>query len=147
MRALAPAFSIFEMLAVRNAAGVLILLLLALLRPDLRPGLKPRRFPLHLARNVLHFLGTDGWAFGLTLLPLATVFALEFTSPAWVTLLAVLFLGEALTGSRLVAVTDAQGRVVYNWIITPPTRTLAPGAYADYTGYAPVNTPALRWGA
>lgn len=27
---------------------------------------------------------------------------------------------------------DAQGRVVYNWIITPPQRTLAPGASAQF---------------
>jgi predicted Zn finger-like uncharacterized protein len=27
---------------------------------------------------------------------------------------------------------DAQGRVVYNWIITPPSRTLAPGATAQF---------------
>lgn len=27
---------------------------------------------------------------------------------------------------------DAQGRVVYNWVITPPSRTLAPGAAAEF---------------
>lgn len=27
---------------------------------------------------------------------------------------------------------DAQGRVVYNWVITPPSRTLAPGASAQF---------------
>ena len=36
----------------------------------------------------------------MTLLPLATVFALEFTMPAWVALLAVLVLGERMTKSR-----------------------------------------------
>ena len=35
---------------------------------------------------------------------------------------------------------DAQGRVVYNWIITPPTRTLAPGASADFNA-AEVDVP------
>jgi drug/metabolite transporter (DMT)-like permease len=38
---------------------------------------------------------------GLTLLPLATVFALEFTMPAYTALLAVLFLGERMTASRI----------------------------------------------
>jgi drug/metabolite transporter (DMT)-like permease len=37
----------------------------------------------------------------VTLLPLASVFALEFTSPAWVAVLALLVLGERLTPSRL----------------------------------------------
>src|SRR5690348_7827264 len=84
VRALSPVFSVFEILAIRNGAAVLILLAVALLRPALRPGLRPRRLGLHLARNTLHFASTAAWAFSLTLLPLATVFALEFTAPAWV---------------------------------------------------------------
>jgi drug/metabolite transporter (DMT)-like permease len=40
------------------------------------------------------------WALAVTLLPFATVFALEFTTPAWVALLAALFLHERLTASR-----------------------------------------------
>ena len=43
------------------------------------------------------------WTLAIALLPLATVFALEFTTPAWTTLLAVLFLGERITGGRLTA--------------------------------------------
>jgi predicted Zn finger-like uncharacterized protein len=35
---------------------------------------------------------------------------------------------------------DAQGRVVYNWIITPPARTLAPGASAEFNA-AEVDVP------
>jgi drug/metabolite transporter (DMT)-like permease len=127
VRALAPTFSIFEMLAVRNAAGVLILLALALVKPELRPGLKPRRFPLHLARNVLHFLGTDGWAFGLTLLPLATVFALEFTTPAWVALLAVPLLKEQMTRGRLVAI--VLGFIGILVILRPGLETLQPASF------------------
>ncbi|MBB3017449.1 drug/metabolite transporter (DMT)-like permease [Microvirga lupini] len=127
VRALAPTFSIFEMLAVRNAAGVLILLALALVRPELRPGLTPRRFGLHLARNVLHFAGTDGWAFGLTLLPLATVFALEFTTPAWVALLAIPLLKETMTRGRLVAV--ILGFIGILVILRPGLETLQPASF------------------
>ena len=36
----------------------------------------------------------------MTLLPLATVFALEFTMPAWVAVLAVPMLGERMTRVR-----------------------------------------------
>jgi len=35
---------------------------------------------------------------------------------------------------------DAQGRVVYNWVITPPVRTLAPGARAEFNS-AEVDVP------
>ncbi|WP_243375022.1 DMT family transporter [Microvirga solisilvae] len=126
VRALAHTFSVFEMLAIRNAAGIVILLVLAGLKPELRPGLKPRRFPLHLARNVLHFAGTDGWAFSLTLLPLATVFALEFTSPAWVALLAIPLLKERLTRGRLVAVLLGFAGVLI--ILRPGAETLQPAS-------------------
>lgn len=35
---------------------------------------------------------------------------------------------------------DAQGRIVYSWIITPPTRILAPGATAEFDA-AEVDVP------
>lgn len=35
---------------------------------------------------------------------------------------------------------DAEGRVVYNWVITPPQRTLAPGASAEFNA-AEVDVP------
>lgn len=126
VRALAPAFSVFEMLAVRNAAGVAILLCLALIKPELRAGLRPRRFTLHLMRNVLHFAGTDGWAFSLTLLPLATVFALEFTTPAWVALLAIPLLQERMSLGRLVAVVLGFAGVLV--ILRPGLETLQPAS-------------------
>lgn len=104
VRALAPVFSVFEMLSIRNAGAVLILLALALVRPGLRTGMKPRHLGLHLVRNSLHFAGTYVWTFSLTLLPLATVFALEFTMPAWVAILAVPLLHERMNRGRVVAV-------------------------------------------
>lgn len=104
VRFLAKTIGIFDILACRNAAGIAILLGLALVRPRWRADLPPRRVPLHLVRNVVHFGGTYAWTFGLTLLPLATVFALEFTTPAWVALLAVIILGERMTGSRAASI-------------------------------------------
>ena len=56
---------------------------------------------LHLARNTTHFLGQYCWSLAVTLLPFATVFSLEFTMPAWVAVLAALFLHERMTKSRL----------------------------------------------
>ncbi|HZH51314.1 MAG TPA: DMT family transporter [Microvirga sp.] len=126
VRALAPTFSVFEILAIRNAAGVAILLTFALVEPGLRSGLRPRRFAMHLVRNVLHFAGTDGWAFSLTLLPLATVFALEFTTPAWVALMAVPLLHERMNRGRLVAVVLGFGGVLV--ILRPGLETLQPAS-------------------
>ena len=101
VREVAPALGLFDILAARAAAGVAIVGTVAFLR---RRPLPARRMPLHLARNLVHWGGNYAWSYGVTLLPLAVVFALEFTTPAWVTLLAVVVLRERLTASRLAAV-------------------------------------------
>src|SRR3546814_50506 len=59
--------------------------------------------PGHLLRNVIHFAGQVLWIFGIALLPLATVAAIEFTSPLWAGFLAMLFLGERMTLGRAAA--------------------------------------------
>ena len=101
VRALAGKFSVFEILSIRSGFGLLILLAVGLPQPALMRTFVPRRLQWHLLRNVTHFFGQYLWTLGLTLLPLATVFALEFTMPAWVALLATLFLGERLNISRV----------------------------------------------
>lgn len=101
IRGLAGVLSIFEIMSVRSACGLAVLLALVAARPDLRATLVPRRLPLHVLRNTIHFGAQYSWAWGVTLLPLATVFAIEFTAPAWAALFAVLLLGERLTPSRL----------------------------------------------
>ena len=93
--------SIFEILVFRSAIALLVLLLLLLLRAELRVHAKPRRMGLNLLRNVVHYAAQYAWALSLTMLPLAMVFALEFTMPAWTTLLAVWLLHERMTPSRI----------------------------------------------
>jgi drug/metabolite transporter (DMT)-like permease len=104
IRALARTFNVFEILAIRNAAGLAILLAIACARPTLRASLLSRRMGMHLLRNSVHFAAQYAWALSITLLPLATVFALEFTNPAWLALLATWLLGERMTTSRAGAV-------------------------------------------
>lgn len=101
IRSLSGALSVFEILTLRSAFGVLFLLALCMIYPQLRAGLLPRRFGLNLLRNIIHYASQYSWALSITLLPLATVFALEFTMPAWLVVLAAMFLGERLTPSRV----------------------------------------------
>ncbi len=61
------------------------------------------RLGAHLLRNAAHFTGQNLWFFAVTVSPLALVFALEFTSPIWVILLAPLLLGERLTRIKMLA--------------------------------------------
>lgn len=62
---------------------------------------KPGR---HVVRNVIHFAAQFGWFYAIARIPIAAVFAIEFTSPIWTALLAALFLGERLTGVRITAI-------------------------------------------
>lgn len=102
IRELASAgLNIFEILAIRSGGSLLMLLALLAVRTELRAHALPRRMGLNLLRNTVHFAAQYAWALSLTILPLATVFALEFTMPAWTALLAVWLLHEKLTPSRV----------------------------------------------
>ncbi len=94
-------FNIFGILAVRSGGSLVILLTLLAVRPGLRVHALPRRMALNTLRNTVHYASQYAWALSLTMLPLATVFALEFTMPAWTALLAVWLLHERMTVSRL----------------------------------------------
>ena len=100
VRALAGSLNIFEILTVRTTIGLTIMLTLAAMRPERMRNLGMHAMGLHLIRNSFHFVGQYVWTLSITLLPLATVFALEFTMPVWVALLAVPILGERMTVSR-----------------------------------------------
>lgn len=98
-RELAPAYDTFEIMLYRSIVGAIIVIAIASAR-GLWPQITTRDWPLHLGRNLAHFIGQNLWFYALTLIPLAQVFALEFTSPLWVILLSPLFLGERLTAMR-----------------------------------------------
>jgi drug/metabolite transporter (DMT)-like permease len=100
VRALAKRLSVFEFMTVRSASGLVFLLGLMAVWPKMRRGLTSRRLGLHLVRNSVHFVGQILWVLAVMLLPFATVFALEFTAPIWVALLAAMLLGERLTLTR-----------------------------------------------
>jgi drug/metabolite transporter (DMT)-like permease len=126
IRELSRALGILEILALRSAIGLVILLAIGLARPALLRAVRTRHIWLHLMRNGVHFAAQVAWATSLTLLPLATVFALEFTMPAWTALLAALFLHERLTQSRIGAV--VLGFIGVLVIIRPGLQSFQPAA-------------------
>ena len=82
----------------------------------------------HVVRNVIHFAGQWAWLTGLTLIPLAQLFALEFTAPLWVAVLAPFILKERLTPVRLLAATlGFAGALV---VVKPGAAPLSAGAIA-----------------
>ncbi len=101
-RELAGRHDTFEIMAFRSGVG--LALVLAFCTATGRLGqISADRLAGHAVRNVFHFAGQNLWFAALGLIPLAQVFALEFTSPIWVILLAPLILAERLTPTRLFA--------------------------------------------
>lgn len=100
-RELSDTMNTFEILFFRSLVALSIILLV-IIRTGWAP-LRTRHLSLHVLRNVFHYGGQFGWFLGISLLPLATVFAIEFTIPIWAALLAVIFLGERMNLGRSVA--------------------------------------------
>ena len=90
----------FEVLLMRSLA--MFLIVLGMVARASAGTLHTRRLGLHVGRNLFHFGGQYAWVYALGALPLATVFAIEFTMPVWTAVLAALILGERLNRGRLV---------------------------------------------
>jgi len=102
-RELATDLDTFEMMTYRSLIGVIVVVTIGGLTGRLRE-VTTRDLGHHAIRNLAHFTGQNLWFFSLTLIPLAQVFALEFTSPLWLILLAPIFLGERLSALKLAVV-------------------------------------------
>ncbi|KMW56924.1 Arginine/ornithine antiporter ArcD [Candidatus Rhodobacter oscarellae] len=103
-RELAGMHDTFEIMTYRSLLGVVMVLAVAGWAGTLGQ-ITTRRLWLHGLRNLFHFIGQNLWFFavGVGTVPLAQIFAFEFTTPIWATFLAALFLGERLTRIRLAA--------------------------------------------
>lgn len=121
----------FEILFFRSLIGIAVIALLMRRSGGWRQ-LRTPRFHLHLLRNTAHFAGQYGWFYGIAFLPLAEVFAIEFTVPAWTAVLAAMFLSERLGPARYAAVgLGVAGTLV---ILQPGVAALHPAAAAVLMG-------------
>lgn len=117
----------FEIMLWRSVVGLSVVLALGLATGRLGE-IRCRRLGQHFARNLVHFTGQNLWFWALTVIPLAQVFALEFTSPIWVILLSPLFLGERITPARALAA--ALGFAGILIVARPDFAALNPGVVA-----------------
>ena len=101
-RAVAFELDTFEIMMYRSFVGVIIVITVASLAGTLGQITRDK-LGTHLLRNISHFAGQNLWFYSITVIPLAQVFALEFTSPIWVLVLSPLVLGERLTPMRALA--------------------------------------------
>lgn len=102
-RELSAEITIFQLLFWRGLVGLGIILLLIRLTGGWR-RIRTQQLPVHAARNVVHLGAQYAWFFAVAYIPIAEVFALEFTTPIWTLILAALILGEKITTVRVAAV-------------------------------------------
>lgn len=103
-RELTKQMATLDILFWRSLMGFILITVL-LVKSGVRSmaALQLHLLPWHLLRNSAHFGGQCAWLIAIAALPLAEVFALEFTTPLWAALLAALFLGEALNLGRWIS--------------------------------------------
>ena len=92
-RAVSVTLDTFEIMTYRSAVGLVVVLAVGIATGRMGEA-RMANARWQVLRNLAHFTGQNLWFLALTLIPLAQVFALEFTSPLWVLVLAPLVLGE-----------------------------------------------------
>lgn len=138
-RELSQELGTFQILFFRSIVSLAVIS--ALLTRSGWGQIKTRRAKQHLLRNLTHFGGQFGWFYAIALIPLADVFAIEFTMPVWTAIFAALFLNERLTPPRIFAV--VMGLIGMALILRPGAGLISPGAIAMVLGaicFALANT-------
>ncbi|AID30354.1 drug/metabolite transporter (DMT)-like permease [Mesorhizobium sp. USDA 4775] len=123
-RATTAELNVFQVLELRSVIGFFILLPLVLASGGFS-AMRTQRPLAHIARNVVHYTGQAAWLYALTLIPLAVLISIEFTTPIWTAILAVTFLGERLSRPKLAAVVLGLIGVVV--IVRPGVNAVDPG--------------------
>ena len=101
-RELTAELTTFQILLWRSVVGLAVVALL-LTRFGWAQA-RSARLGLQVVRNLSHLVGQFGWFYAIAWIPLAQVFAIEFTLPILVSIMAMLFLGERMTATRGLAV-------------------------------------------
>lgn len=123
-RATTAELNVFQVLELRSVIGFFILLPLVMMSGGFT-AMRTRRPLAHIGRNVVHYVGQAAWLYALTLIPLAVLISIEFTTPIWTAILAVSFLGEKLSRPKLAAVVLGLIGVVI--IVRPGVGSVDPG--------------------
>ena len=126
-RAAALNLDTFEIMFYRSCVGFAIVMACAVGFGTL-DQVRADRLGLHFIRNVAHFTGQNLWFYAITVIPLAQVFALEFTGPIWVILLSPLSLKERIRPLGIAAAII--GFIGILLVAKPGATTISPGIIA-----------------
>lgn len=129
-RQLSTTIPVHEILFFRSVCGLLVIS--ALLCRYGWSQVRTRQPGWHLIRNASHFAGQYGWIYGIASIPMAQVFAIEFTAPVWTAILAVGALGERMTVTRAISIAIGLAGVFI--IVRPDTGLAHPAALSVLFG-------------
>ncbi len=130
VRELRDTMGTFEVLFFRSLVG--LAMVFAIMPRYGGAALRTAKFGLHVVRNLLHFAGQFAWIYAIGLLPLATVFAIEFTTPVWTAVLAAVLLHERLNHGRVVMLVLGLAGVLV--ILRPGFAIIQPAALVMLAG-------------
>lgn len=123
-RATTAELNVFQVLELRSVIGFFILLPLVMISGGFA-AMRTKRPLANIVRNVVHFIGQAAWLYALTLIPLAVLISIEFTTPIWTAILAVGFLGERLSRPKVAAI--MLGLIGAMIIVRPGAGSVDPG--------------------
>src|SRR3954464_7470563 len=116
--------NVFQIMEVRSVLGFVMLYPLIRINGGFA-AMRTSRPLQHIGRNLVHYGAQLGWFFALTLIPLGQVVSIEFTMPIWTAILASGFLGERLSGWKILAI--VLGLVGVAVIVRPGIGAINPG--------------------
>jgi len=99
IRELSLKYTSFEIQNFRNIFSIIIIILIFIVTKN--TNLNTFQLKNNFIRNIFHFIGQSAWTWGLTVLPLAVVFSLEFTMPIWAVIIAIVLLKEKITLNKI----------------------------------------------
>ena len=138
-RATTAELNVFQVLELRSVIGFVMLLPLVYLAGGFA-AMRTQRPLQHLGRNIAHYVGQFAWLYALTLIPLAELISIEFTTPIWTALLAVTFLARNWRGR-------GSPRSCSAW--SASSSSCGPGVDTIQTGHlvvlAAASPSAFRW--
>jgi len=131
-REVSSELSTFHILFFRSLFALLILSFIFSLKGWSHLNLN--NYSLHFNRNLSHFIGQYGWFYGIAALPLAEVFALEFTVPVWTAIAAYFLINEDINRYKIFAI--ILGIIGVIVILRPGIEFIHPAAFAVLFGAA-----------
>lgn len=123
-RSATAVLDVFQVMEIRSILGWFMLLPLVF-RAGGFAAMRTLRPKQHIGRNVVHYVGQFAWLYALGLIPLAELVSIEFTTPMWTALIAVLFLGERMNARKIAAL--ALGIVGVAIIVRPGVSAMQAG--------------------